>query len=95
MPTNMPNFPHMQVLAVLQWIVSQVLAFGVIKHAPSQEVLSASSTLIGIGLAWADSQLRGKRVIAHAIVNAGGVTPAVAAVAPETAPVVQVPPVSP
>lgn len=67
MPTNMPNVTHVQILAGLMWIASQAVAFGVIQHAPSQQMLSAVSTLLAIGLSWADSHLRGKRVIAHAM----------------------------
>lgn len=66
----MPDITKMQIGAALMWIVSQAVAYGWIKHGPDQQTLSGAATVIALGLAWADAHLRGKRVIAHAILNA-------------------------
>lgn len=67
---KMPDITPAQILAGLTWIASQAIAFGVIQHAPSQQMLSGVATALAIGWQFADSHLRGKRAVAHAILNA-------------------------
>lgn len=70
MPNSMPDLPKAQIGAVLLWIVSQAVAYGWIKNGPDQQTLSGAATVIALAWAWADAHLRGKRVIAHAMLNA-------------------------
>lgn len=84
---SMPKINAMEILAGLVWVCSQAIAWGIIKHAPSQEVLSGSATILAVGFAWANNHLRGKRVIAHAMVHAANAaasapTPPVSVVTP-------------
>lgn len=67
---NMPDITKAQILAGVMWVASQAVAYGWIKHAPSQQMLSGVSTALAIGWQFADSHLRGKRAVAHAILNA-------------------------
>lgn len=67
---SMPDVTKVQIGAALGWVISQAIAYGWIKHGPSQETLSGAATLLAIGATWADAHLRGKRVTAKAIMNA-------------------------
>lgn len=67
---NTPKITPVTILAALTWVASQAVAYGWLKHGPDQQTLSGAATLLALGVTWADAHLRGKRAIAHAILNA-------------------------
>lgn len=63
---TMPDVTPAQVLAFVQWIVSQAVAYGWLDTRFSQVVLSAASTIVAFGWTWADAHIRHGRAQALA-----------------------------
>lgn len=56
-----PDITPAWVAAILQWIVSQAVAYGWLSSQHSQVAVSVGSTALGVALMFADAHLRGKR----------------------------------
>lgn len=82
---SMPAITPAQVLAVVTFVVGQLVAFQVVDPARQQALISAGSTIVAVALKIADSYLRGQRAQAVAA-NPGAFagTPAKAPAAPRT-----------
>jgi hypothetical protein len=65
--TQLPDITPAQVLAVITFIVAQLVAYGVLDGTAQQAVLSAAGTIVPAVWALADALLRGKRVQALAV----------------------------
>lgn len=63
---TMPDVTPAQVLAFVQWIVAQAVAYGYLDTRFSQIVLSAASTIVAFGWTWADAHIRHGRAQAVA-----------------------------
>ena len=63
---SMPSITPAQIGAVLAFVLSQLVAFGVLDAHRSQVLLSVGGTVIAVVLPIAESYLRGKRVQAYA-----------------------------
>jgi len=62
----MPDITPAQVLALVTFLVAQLVAYGVIDGTAQQAVLSAAGTVIPAVWTLADALLRGARNKAHA-----------------------------
>jgi hypothetical protein len=75
---NLPDVTAAQVLAVIAFVVAQLVAYGVIDGTVQQAVLSAAGTVVPAFWALADSIIRhGRNNARAAIIVAGGKDPAV------------------
>jgi len=68
----MPDITQAQVLAVITFIVAQLVSYGVIDGTLQQAVLSAVGAILPALWILGDALLRGKRVEAKAAVVAAG-----------------------
>jgi hypothetical protein len=64
---TMPDVTPVQVVAFVQWIVSQAVAYGYLETRFSQVVLSAASTIVMFGWTAADAHIRNGRAKALAV----------------------------
>ena len=64
---TMPDVTPVQVLAFVQWLVSQAVAYGYLDTRFSQVVLSAASTILAFGWTFADAHIRNGRAKALAV----------------------------
>lgn len=55
---TMPDITPAQITAFVQWIVSQLVAYGWLDTRFSQIVLSAGSTILALAWTWADAHIR-------------------------------------
>lgn len=69
---KMPDITPAQVLAVITFVLVQLVAYGVIDGTVQQAALSAAGTIVPAIWALADAFLRGKRNEARAAVVAAG-----------------------
>lgn len=63
---TMPDVTPAQVIAFVQWIVAQAVAYGWLDTRFSQIVLSAASTIVAFAWTWADAHIRNGRAKAVA-----------------------------
>ena len=71
---KMPDITPAQVLAVISFLLVQLVAYGVIDGTVQQAVLSAAGTVVPAVWVLADTLLRGKRNEARAHIVASGKT---------------------
>lgn len=64
-----PDITPAQILAVVTFLVAQLVSYGVIDGTAQQAILSAAGTILPAVWVLADSLLRGKRVQSLAVAN--------------------------
>ena len=71
---KLPDITQAQILAVIAFVVTQLVAYGVIDGTVQQAVLSAAGTVVPAVWVFVDAMIRGKRneVRAAAIVAGQG-----------------------
>lgn len=71
-----PDLTAAQITAIVGWAVAQAVAFGWLRSEDQQLAVSVGATVLAAALKLADSHLRGKRAVAHAIASSGATPPA-------------------
>jgi hypothetical protein len=69
---KLPDVTPAQVLAVITFILTQAVAYGLIDGTVQQAALSAAGTIVPAVWAFADAFLRGKRNEVRAVALAAG-----------------------
>jgi len=72
---KLPDITPAQILAVITFVLTQAVAYGLIDGTVQQAALSAAGTVVPAIWTFADALLRGKRNEAHATMVAAGKIP--------------------
>jgi hypothetical protein len=65
----MPNVTPVQVIALLTFVLSQIVAIGKMDNDTAQSILQIAGIVVPAALAWCDAHLRGKRATAMATIH--------------------------
>lgn len=71
---KMPDITPGQIAAVLTFVVTQLVAYGIVNNDQAQAVISAGGVIIPAVWTLADAWLRGARAKAHGMALAAGKT---------------------